>query len=353
MSNYNVRVAPLRRIPALLASLGTPPHQVMEAAGFGYSDLGESDERVPYATAAGLIDASAKASGCESFGFRLGRSFSLQQLGLVGRLTCTSENVGAALAGLIENFHLHDSGGIVTLEKTSKLTSLSYRVIAPNRMSVTQVNDMCIACLCLIMRGLCGSGWNPARVDFARKAPRSDDCFREFFRAHVRFGAEKNALMFSNRWLDYPLDPVDPDDRLALAAIAGDLLKSADLGLAMIVRRFLHQRLASGSSDSCQVAEALGIHERTLRRRLERENTSFSQLLDEVRQTTSFHYLSDTDLSIGDIAALLGYGSTDAFDHAFQRWYGLSPLQWRKLSELACGEAAVVDAGLHADDNHG
>lgn len=353
MNDYSVRVAPLQRIPSLLSSLGTRPDQVIESAGFSPSDLEEPDSRVPYATAAGLIDASASASGCGSFGFRLGSGFSPGQLGLVSQLAKTSGNVGAALAALIENFHLHDTGGIVTLEKASKSASLSYRVIAPDRMSVTQVNDMCLACLCLIMRGLCGPGWNPARVDFARKAPGPDNCYREFFRAPVQFGAGANALIFSNRWLDWPLESADPDDQLALAAIAADLLDSADLGLAMIVRRFLHQRLASGSSDSCQVAEALGIHERTLRRRLERENTSFSQLLDEARQTVSFHYLSDTQLAINDVATLLGYGSTDAFDHAFQRWYGVSPMQWRKLNDLARGRAVVNDAVLCTDKKRG
>lgn len=58
---------------------------------------------------------------------------------------------------------------------------------------------------------------------------------------------------------------------------------------------------------------ALGLHERTLRRRLQLEGTSFRELLDEARQAASCQYLAGTSLSIKAIALALGYRSTDAF----------------------------------------
>ena len=108
-------------------------------------------------------------------------------------------------------------------------------------------------------------------------------------------------------------------------------LKAASPELATQVRRLLHRRLYLGGFGSDEIADALCMHERTLRRRLRQEKTSFSKLLDEVRQASSCQLLKDTELSIGDIARELGYSSTDAFDHAFRRWHGVSPRKWRGL----------------------
>ena len=332
MPDYNVRAAPLRSIPSLLSALGCSPRPILESTGFAPKDFEIPEKPVPYAEAATLIETSATVSGCEFFGLKLGQSFSLDKLGLVGTLTSTSANVESALRELIENFYLHDSGGIITLNRKSRMASVGYKSIAPTKVSVCQVNDMCVACLCLVMRSLCGTHWNPARVEFARPKPVAAACYTEFFRAPIIFGATETALVFSNQWLEFPLSSADPDKHQTLTEMAREFRGSSPPGLATAVRRLLHQGLTSGGSTSNQISESLGIHERTLRRRLRNENTSFSVLLEEVRQTISFHYLNDTTLPIRDIASLLGYGSTNAFDHAFRRWFGASPLHWRKVN---------------------
>lgn len=68
--------------------------------------------------------------------------------------------------------------------------------------------------------------------------------------------------------------------------------------------------------------------ERTLRRRLADEGTSFRDLLAEVRQTMAEELLSSTGLSVSEVAARLGYSSPSAFIHAFQKWHGCSPRQF-------------------------
>jgi AraC-like DNA-binding protein len=314
--------------------MGYQPNSVIEFAGLSPGDFESSENRVPYAEAVRLINAGAEVSCCLSFGLLLGECFTLQDLGLAGRLAHTSATVEVALHDLMENFHLHDSGGIIALDKSARIMSLGYRSLLPRAVSVVQVNDMCIACLFLIMRALCGEEWSPSRVQLSRPRPDNDALYRKFFRAPVIFGAKRNALSFSNHWLDRPTLSADLEGHMALTRIACEARNGADPGLSTLVRRYLHRGLHLGQNASGEIAEALGMHERTLRRRLQQEHISFSKLLEEVRQTTSFQYLSDTELSISDIAGELGYSSTDAFDHAFRRWHGLSPLQWRKRYTL-------------------
>jgi AraC-like DNA-binding protein len=77
------------------------------------------------------------------------------------------------------------------------------------------------------------------------------------------------------------------------------------------------------------VAAALGLHPRTLRRRLGENGQVFEALRDEVRLATALELLELTDLPVGEIAASLSYASPGVFAEAFRRMRGLSPRDWR------------------------
>lgn len=73
---------------------------------------------------------------------------------------------------------------------------------------------------------------------------------------------------------------------------------------------------------------------RTLHRRLVSENTSYRQILEEVKESLAVSYLSNTDLSIKEIAYFLGYEDDRNFSRAFKRWQGTSPSQYRLQKQL-------------------
>jgi AraC-like DNA-binding protein len=74
-----------------------------------------------------------------------------------------------------------------------------------------------------------------------------------------------------------------------------------------------------------QVAGALALSERTLRRRLAGEGTSYRALLDEVRDALALELLAAGGLSVEDVAIRLGYAEASSFIAAFKRWHGQTP----------------------------
>ena len=72
-------------------------------------------------------------------------------------------------------------------------------------------------------------------------------------------------------------------------------------------------------------ARALGMSSRTLQRRLRERDLVYARLVDEVRRRLSSKYLADANLSLGEIAYLLGYSQSSAFNRAYRRWTGRSP----------------------------
>jgi AraC-like DNA-binding protein len=78
------------------------------------------------------------------------------------------------------------------------------------------------------------------------------------------------------------------------------------------------------------VAQRLGISERTLARRLASEGHTFGEVLDGLRFDLATHYLHEKDLPISEVAWLLGYKEISAFYHAFKRWTGKTPSRARR-----------------------
>jgi AraC-like DNA-binding protein len=135
--------------------------------------------------------------------------------------------------------------------------------------------------------------------------------------------------VFSNKWLAFPLTTADDNYHNDFAISARALQQAMPNSVSQEARTALHSRLGHATCTAAAIAELLGMRERTLHRRLQREGTSFRKLLDKTRKVSSGHYLQNTTLPINSIANALGYTGTDAFDHAFKRWYGTSPKQWR------------------------
>jgi AraC-like DNA-binding protein len=82
--------------------------------------------------------------------------------------------------------------------------------------------------------------------------------------------------------------------------------------------------------DIAEVAQQLNMSERTLRRRLEVEATSFRAIFEDVRNVLATQYLARTTLTVADIAHLLDYTETVNFRRAFVRRHGVTPSQYRQ-----------------------
>jgi AraC-like DNA-binding protein len=87
--------------------------------------------------------------------------------------------------------------------------------------------------------------------------------------------------------------------------------------------------LCMGDVTMTALAAQLGMHAKTLERHLAKEQTNFETLRGEVRYVVARDLLDVTDLPVGEIALALSYATPSAFNHAFRRWSGTTPSDWR------------------------
>jgi len=100
------------------------------------------------------------------------------------------------------------------------------------------------------------------------------------------------------------------------------------------------------------VARRLQITSRTLRRHLREENLSFREILDDLREKMAQRYLLGSLMSIEEIAAALGFSDAANFRHAFKRWTGQSPQQFRagKRAPISDRSSLIPSLGSKAGD---
>ncbi|WP_447791956.1 AraC family transcriptional regulator ligand-binding domain-containing protein [Pseudomonas farris] len=103
------------------------------------------------------------------------------------------------------------------------------------------------------------------------------------------------------------------------------------------------------ASTSCipaltEIAGQLHLSPRTLRRRLEAMDTSYNQILEELRKKLAIRYLLDTPMTTEAISEKLSYSDAANFRHAFKRWTGASPKAFRSQNR----DIDFIPASLHA-----
>ena len=100
-----------------------------------------------------------------------------------------------------------------------------------------------------------------------------------------------------------------------------------------MVRNYL-KITGSVPPDQVTMAKLLNTSERTLKRRLSEEGTTFRSLLMEARYAMAKELLESNQLPVSAIAERLGFSDPSSFSQAFKRWHGCAPQSYRKFSAV-------------------
>jgi transcriptional regulator, araC family len=144
----------------------------------------------------------------------------------------------------------------------------------------------------------------------------------------------QNEIIFSMKDLKKPfltannimVEYLEPQLKQKLAEIENQISET----FTERVQKKLFQLIPSGQFSLENVAEEFGISGRTLQRNLSVENTSFNQMVKDIQKMMTFNYLEAKELSIDEIAYLVGYSETSSFYRAFKKWTGKTVSQYQK-----------------------
>ena len=154
--------------------------------------------------------------------------------------------------------------------------------------------------------------------------------FEKIFGLTPSFDQTVNQAQFSAGLLAMPLPQANPITAQMCEQQCQQLLaqRYQQGRIAVKVRQQLLQHVGHFPNMEL-LAENMAITSRTLRRQLQNEGTSYRELLDEVRQMLAEQWLTLEGLNQEQISERLGYSEVSNFSHAFKRWTGKTPAQFR------------------------
>jgi len=328
-TNARVLLSVFSGLPSLLESFGVQSASILHHHGLTAADLAEPDRSGTFHDLNRLLGHCVRVTGCRHFGLLLSRSVNLRSLGLPGRLAQHSSTVQAALDGLAACFGLHDSGAEIDLAVEPEGATLNYTIHASGIVEVEQVYDFALGAMINVTRELCGADWRPTLVLLPRRLPAVLEPYQTILGPQLQFSATRAAVVFPSHWLAQPVPGADPFIYRLLKREVGSELEHTNPLICRDLRRVIVARLHDGHCSRREVAQVLGLHERTLCRQLKSAGTTFQSLLDEVRSELAQQLLGNTQAPITQIAQQLGFRSSTVMARSFRRWTGMSPRQYR------------------------
>jgi AraC-like DNA-binding protein len=169
------------------------------------------------------------------------------------------------------------------------------------------------------------------RVDLPHRRPRGNTDYHVMFGAPVEFSTSRAALIFDSAALSEPIVRDQEEIEKFLRDSPSGIIAQFDFYSSHSdrVRRIIEARLGGRHCTADEIAAGVGMSRQTLRRRLREENTSVTDIKEDVLREAAMASLAKGDETIAALSERLGFSEPSAFTRAFRRWTGGPPRSYR------------------------
>lgn len=288
------------------------------------------DSRMPLTEWITLLRMIAEEDDRPALGLAIGQRVQPRHAGVMGYLGLSCETMGEALLRFERYHRLVYDGNPIDINISPDSVSISWGVAHgyPGQLA----DETAIAAFATITRMLVDAPVLARRVEFVNAPPSNLQPYTDFFQCPVTFGHARTTVVFSADYLMLPIRFGDTGLRALLEQQAEALLRTLPDNdvFERDLRQALVKCLHGGEPTLEVVASALHVSARTLQRHLTGRGLQFHVLLKTIRLELARDYMSNPNLSLTEIALLLGYSEQSAFTRAFKRWTGQTPKMARK-----------------------
>jgi AraC-like DNA-binding protein len=279
-----------------------------------------------------FLNLAASALRDELLGFHLAQVPDLRSTGLLYYLFASSETLLEGVQRIARYSSIVNEGILQSCTCATEFR-VSFRYHGVSRHLDRHQIECWTAGLVRMCRELTGLRVVPSRIRLVhqRPQPQTNELTR-FFGTEIEFGAATDEIAFPRHVAEARIRSADPYLTKVLLEYCEEALshRKRSGSFRARVENAIVPLLPHGKAHVDEVARQLAMSPRTLARRLSEEGTSFSHVLENLRNDLAARYLSEKEFGIAQIAWLLGYEETSAFSRAFRRWSGKAPRDVRR-----------------------
>lgn len=331
VSGYRVPGLFVPHLEAMVSRSGGNTAELYASAGLNPQTFLVHEETLSEDQFYALVQKTRAIVNTQAFGLAMGEQFNLGSFGLISRALMACATL-REFAEMLERYSVL----VIPMVRFSTTETTEHFIIEVHAFSKYQdlnqlIFEAMISFANKVTQLLLGRTVVVDKVMCKFDAPEAQKFMRSAVKAKLLFGAEQNRIYIQRHYVDMPLLTANPTDaKTTREECEKELIRSQQTQtLADTVLSQLRYYLDTSPS-SADVAAQLNMTERTFRRRLAQEGSSYRELVQSVRKEMAVYYLDQTQLQITQIAQKLGYAETSNFRTAFKKWLGVSPRQWRQ-----------------------
>lgn len=343
-SNGESMVAPV--IPSLLMAEARRLHvsakPLLRGLHLDEPGLDAQSDMIPHRVATTMVRRSLRLLALADLGHEQGLATRITQRGILALGMLAAPTLGEAIR-LSLRFPQR-AGYLVHLreEVAGDVSALIAEPFLDDHDLQDFLIDLTFTATVVLSRQMTGTAYTPSLVEFVRQAPPNRAALVSFFGCAVRFGCARNVLSTSSQQLLMAL----PWANQMAYNLSSRLLQreSEQLGRMSALGHSVELALRSSLPRIAAVADvaaALNVSERTLRRQLADSGLRFRTLLDDSRKSRALELMAGGHRPITQVAEAVGFAHARAFARAFRRWTGQTPTAFmtRRSAERAVNAA--------------
>jgi len=322
----------VRSLINYLSDVGLDRENLLQHINIAEGELNQSQQLISierYEKLYGYVD---QFTDIQNIGFEFGQAIEADRWGILGYIAFTSPDLISAIESQRRYQSLVGNLGVPAFETEGKNIRLKW---LPSYQCSRHTVEEIITGWISLARKLSIQKISPRRVYFhhvPKKNQQTD--FQNYFGCEVIFNSDFNGVEIASSLLETKLRRYDPVLNKGLCDQADGLLeKWVESSPVKMITEFIIKSLPTGVPEIELAASNLHLSVRTLQRKLREHQLTFSQLVDSVRQDLAISYLLETDTKMVQIAQMLGFSEQSAFQRAFKRWKGISPMQFRQSNK--------------------
>ncbi|PKQ77966.1 hypothetical protein CJP16_10705 [Aeromonas sobria] len=323
---YIVRSTILFGYETLMRSLNGNPQLALQAQGMSSAQIRDGDGYLSHESVCQLLEFSAEVTNEATFGFKLAKEKSPNELGALELAIFLQPTVRDAIEFIKANFYLHANGTFFIANEQDNRQQLALTHQFNKEGKYIQICQLAAQRLHDLITAKLSGDANKVTIHLTQSAPNEEYAAMK----HIIFNAEFNGVSFPLAWLNAEFKFERQHVLKFIDAQLNGLKQAYPDNLASIVSHLVSELLPSGECSVERIAKILDMHPRVLQLKLKELNTSYNAILKESRLQLALNYLKEQNTSMTDMALRLGYSDVSTFSRNFKEWTGLSPTQWKK-----------------------
>ena len=327
-----ISVAVTGGLTEAIATRGGNPGRILDEMGLTSTVFSNPEGFIPVAVFTELLEKSAAATGDDFFGLHLGEGFNPKSVGPLTYVVLNSPTISTAIENAVRYIRVHNQAAKLSFDIDGEHAHLRSGVTALAAESSRHHNEFSMVVALNTLRLMAGSEWSPQEVHFAHRTPGDTSEHLRIFGAPVLFGCLANALVMEREFVVRQVPAADPRLYQILRRNVERALQEMPEGdeLVATLRAVIAEFVRDGVPKLARVAKKMALSPRTLQRQLMEHAMNFKSLVDDTRRRLALSYLRDRKNCLTEVAFLLGYSELSAFNRAFKRWTGSTPLAYRR-----------------------